>query len=90
MILSRATVAQSAEHLTRNEDVRGSIPRGGSNCLVHFFSTSAGFSLLLLLPALGLKEVLPGFRNQAFSALNADQLLPFIPDLPCDWGFFHV
>lgn len=25
-----ATVAQSAEHLTRNEDVRGSIPRGGS------------------------------------------------------------
>ena len=26
-----ATVAQSAEHLTRNEDVRGSIPRGGSN-----------------------------------------------------------
>jgi hypothetical protein len=26
----RATVAQMAEHLTRNEDVRGSIPRGGS------------------------------------------------------------
>jgi hypothetical protein len=26
-----ATVAQSVEHLTRNEDVRGSIPRGGSN-----------------------------------------------------------
>ena len=28
---SCATVAQMAEHLTRNEDVRGSIPRGGSN-----------------------------------------------------------
>ena len=27
----RATVAQSVEHLTRNEDVRGSIPRGGSS-----------------------------------------------------------
>ena len=26
----RATVAQLVEHLTRNEDVRGSIPRGGS------------------------------------------------------------
>ena len=26
----RATVAQMAEHLTRNEDVSGSIPDGGS------------------------------------------------------------
>jgi hypothetical protein len=30
-----ATVAQSVEHLTRNEDVRGSIPRGGSNNFKH-------------------------------------------------------
>ena len=27
--LNCATVAQLVEHLTRNEDVRGSIPRGG-------------------------------------------------------------
>jgi hypothetical protein len=29
----RATVAQMAEHLTRNEDVGGSIPPGGSRAM---------------------------------------------------------
>ena len=29
----RATVAQMAEHLTRNEDVSGSIPDGGSSAI---------------------------------------------------------
>lgn len=34
MLNKKATVAQMAEHLTRNEDVGGSIPPGGSKILL--------------------------------------------------------
>ncbi len=51
---TRADVAQLAEHITRNDGVRGSIPRVGSTSSLHntgftFFPTLASDALLVKL-----------------------------------------
>jgi hypothetical protein len=71
--ISKATVAQSAEHLTRNEDVRGSIPRGGSIC----FQWPSKVPFRLLGRRLRSKPLCRSFRRRTQRQSN----VPYLFDL---------